>query len=264
VLLRGLVRSAAHWGNFPARLQAACGGRVVCIELPGNGAAHAHASPTTIAAMREAVRAQLRAAGVDAPVRVLAVSMGGMVAVDWAASHPDELQGVVLVSSSLRGVSRITQRLRPACWPRLLALWLTSASASAWERTIHELTSVDAARRDEVVARWVELRRREPVSRANALRQLMAAARYAAPARPTAVPMLVLAGQADRLVDPACSITLAERWGAPLLLHPAAGHDLPLDQPDWLIDVLRRWQPDQPASILERCALSPRSFGTVV
>jgi pimeloyl-ACP methyl ester carboxylesterase len=187
-----------------------------------------------------------------------------MVAVDWAASHPDELQGVVLVSSSLRGVSRITQRLRPACWPRLLALWLTSASASAWERTIHELTSVDAARRDEVVARWVELRRREPVSRANALRQLMAAARYAAPARPTAVPMLVLAGQADRLVDPACSITLAERWGAPLLLHPAAGHDLPLDQPDWLIDVLRRWQPDQPASILERCALSPRSFGTVV
>ena len=39
----------------------------------------------------------------------------------------------------------------------------------------------------------------------------------------------------DRLVSPRCSQRLAAAWKVPLALHPSAGHDLPLDDPDWLL-----------------------------
>ena len=47
-------------------------------------------------------------------------------------------------------------------------------------------------------------------------------------------PLLLLAGAGDRLVDPACSRRLARTWQVPLLEHAQAGHDLPLDDPDWV------------------------------
>ncbi|MGZ5183361.1 MAG: alpha/beta fold hydrolase, partial [Ramlibacter sp.] len=75
----------------------------------------------------------------------------------------------------------------------------------------------------------------------NALRQLWAAARYRAPDRPPAVPLLLLASAGDRLVHPSCSARLADRWEVPLRLHPWAGHDLPLDDPAWVLDHVLSW-----------------------
>lgn len=59
---------------------------------------------------------------------------------------------------------------------------------------------------------WIALRRRHPVSTANALRQLAAAARFRLPARRPPLPMLVLGGRRDALVDPHCSRALAAHW----------------------------------------------------
>jgi hypothetical protein len=39
----------------------------------------------------------------------------------------------------------------------------------------------------------------------------------------------------DVLVSPQCSATLAHRWQVELRIHPDAGHDLPLDDPAWVI-----------------------------
>lgn len=252
VLLRGLSRSAAHWGDFPARVEAAGLGRAICIDLPGNGEAAALASPIDIAAMLTHVRARLVDLRITVPVHVLALSMGGMVACEWARRHPAELVSVVLVNSSLRGISRLTQRLQPSAWPSLLRLVAWPASDESWERTIHRLTSSHVERRDGVVAEWVALRRAQPVGRINVLRQLLAAARYAAPRDPPDVALLVLVGLRDALVDPRCSIDLARRWGARLMPHPSAGHDLPLDDPAWVIEALRAWQRDAGAPGLPR------------
>ena len=49
------------------------------------------------------------------------------------------------------------------------------------------------------------------------------------------MPLTVLASNGDRLCSPIASRRLAARLGAPLHVHPTAGHDLPLDDPDWVI-----------------------------
>ena len=79
---------------------------------------------------------------------------------------------------------------------------------------------------------------REPVQ---CLRQLAAAARYAPPAKPPATPLLLLASAGDSLVSPHCSERLAEQWKLALRLHPNAGHDLPLDDPDWVVEQIVGW-----------------------
>lgn len=53
--------------------------------------------------------------------------------------------------------------------------------------------------------------------------------------------MLLIASEQDRLVNVACSKTLASRWQIPLSLHPDAGHDLPLDDPDWLYEQIHHF-----------------------
>lgn len=242
VLLRGLTREAGHWGDFPAQLQTALpGSRVHCVDLPGNGRLHRLPSPRTVAEMGASVRAQLQAAGLPPPYHLLAMSMGAMVAVDWAARHPAELGAAVLINTSLRPFNPGWQRLRPSALPVLLALALPGRSELAREAQVLRLTA-RLARPQPLLDTWADLRQRQPVSAANALRQLVAAARFRAGAKAPAVPMLVLCSRADALVHPACSHTLAQRWGMPLREHPQAGHDLPLDDAAWVIARVREWQ----------------------
>jgi pimeloyl-ACP methyl ester carboxylesterase len=92
-----------------------------------------------------------------------------------------------------------------------------------------------------LLRQWTDWRRAHPVSRANALRQLLAAMRYRAPRRVPPVPLLLLSGAADGLVHPACSAAVARAWRLPMAVHPDAGHDLPLDAPDWVVAQVVAW-----------------------
>jgi len=53
--------------------------------------------------------------------------------------------------------------------------------------------------------------------------------------------MLLLSSRGDRLVDARCTDALAAAWGLKPRVHPWAGHDLPLDDPDWTIRQVRQW-----------------------
>lgn len=237
VLLRGLARERGHWGSFPQQLARELGAQVLPLDLPGNGARFRERTPASIARLADDCRAQLAGSGAAYPVGIVALSLGAMVAAQWADSAPREVGRLVLINTSLRPLCRPHWRLRPRAAATLLAR-LLAGDAQRLEAAVLALTS---ARADPAqLPAWLTLRREHPVTRANALRQLWAAARYRRLAAPP-VPALLLASRADRLVDHRCSEMIAAAWRCRLALHPAAGHDLPLDDADWIIDQLRRW-----------------------
>lgn len=243
VLLRGLARESRHWGDFPRCLQAELprGERVVAVDLPGNGTLHSAASPTRVRAMVEACRGQLAAQCARPPYAVIALSMGAMVALDWSHAYPGELQACVLINTSFGGSSPFWRRLRPSSYGPLLKLLLPALSQLARERLVLALTSADAGRHAHLPPRWARFASQRPVSRANVLRQLAAAGLYRPPAVPPPVPVMLLASANDRLVSPRCSHAYASRWALPLQVHPASGHDLPLDDPAWVIGQSLAW-----------------------
>jgi pimeloyl-ACP methyl ester carboxylesterase len=241
VLLRGLMREARHWGGFPAALGTEFpDAAVTALDLPGNGRLHLMPSPLRVEDMAEFCRQELLARGIWPPYHLLALSLGAMVAVAWAERHPDELGGCVLINTSLRPFSPFHQRLKPRNYASLLAA-LMGGVALEQERLILRLTSCHGDAQADVLDAWNAYRRECPVARRNALRQLIAAIRYRAPARKPAVPMLILASEDDRLVDVRCSKRLASQWQTGLMLHPEAGHDLPLDDGPWVARQIARW-----------------------
>ena len=243
LLLRGLTRETAHWGSFVQAFQKAMPqARVIALDLPGNGQLHEMRSPTEIAAMVAWCRAELAQRGIRGPVHLLAMSLGAMVATEWAYRAPQELAECVLINTSFAPLSPFYRRLRPRNYPRLLQLVLGGAVPARWEQTLLEMTSNRAGELAGVLPEWIAARQQHPVRGANALRQLLAAARYQVGPQAPAVPLLLLGSEQDRLVDVRCTLAAAQRWGSAVRLHPWAGHDLPLDDPDWVVAQVRDWQ----------------------
>jgi len=240
IFLRGLTRERRHWGDFAAQFQQALPCQnVVTLDLAGNGQRNQQTSACRVEDMVADCRAQLASSHIEPPHHLLALSLGAMVAVAWAQSHPEEIASQVLINTSMRPLSTFYQRLRPANYGLLLRLMLSGATPLAWERAILHLTS---NRADEaMLPRWLALRRAHPVSRANALRQLLAAARFVAPDGAPATPTLLLASAQDHLVSPQCSLALARHWQCACAIHPDAGHDIPLDDGPWVVRQVREW-----------------------
>lgn len=236
LLLRGLGREAGHWDGFPEKLRA-LGQEVEFLDLPGTGTEFARKSPLTIAETVEDLR---RRRSIAEPVAVIAISLGGMVALDWAARYPGEISRLVVINSSVSGLVPPWKRLKFSN-VRTGLQFLTAKTLAEKERAALVITtglSGDAL--ESTVRRWVEIRERHPVTTISILRQLVAAVAFKLGPAPKC-PVLIVKGEMDRLVDPICSDLLAEKIGASLAAHPSAGHDLPLDEPEWLAKTVTEW-----------------------
>lgn len=243
VLLRGLAREAAHWGGFMEKFADALppGDRMIALDLPGNGALHAARSPLTIAGMAAACRDGLRERGAPPPYVLVAMSLGGMVALQWSQQFSGETAGCVLINTSAGGGSPFWERIRPGNYARVVRLLLPGLSVLERERCVLAMTSASPQRHAKVLAQWAAIAHDRPVNPANVFRQLVAAARFRQPTGRPAVPTLLLASAGDKLVSPVCSQRLASACSLPLVLHPHAGHDLPLDDPQWVVSQITRW-----------------------
>ena len=242
IFLRGLTREARHWGSFASQFEAKMApGQVTELDLPGNGEFHQQTSPLSVESMVTFARQQLLTQGIKPPYQLLAMSLGGMVATSWEQRYPQEVDRLVLINTSMRPFSSITQRLRPANWLALLALVARWGDADYAERSIYSLTCNQAAQRDADLMAWRHIRRNTPVSSANALAQLLAAARFACAVQTPRCPALVLSSKANRLVNPLCSTQLATAWQVAHHSHTWAGHDLPHDDGPWVCKQVADW-----------------------
>lgn len=251
IFLRGLVRESAHWDDFPDRfVRAIPAARTYLFDLPGNGTHWRLLSPSSIGGMMEFTRREVKAVirehlEPEDSLYLFTVSLGSMVAIEWASRHPQEIAGAVLVNTSLRRLSSLHRRLAWRCWPLLGRIMLTRDPAER-ERLILRLTARTGAENPALIAARVQAFRQHPVRPINVLRQLWAAAHYCPPLANPGVRFLLLNSLGDRMVDPACSEVIADRWSLEIKTHPWAGHDLPLDDPDWTGEAVRAWLNREP------------------
>lgn len=236
VLIRGLLREARHWGEFTGSLQQKFPHAMISTpDIPGNGQLHQATSPKTIAEMTEALRQQINA---NQPLRLIALSMGGMVAMDWMTRYQDEVEAAVLINTSARPLSPFYHRLRWTVYPQVIQMIFHSAAQK--EADILNLTSNRHPHDNKLLESWQQWQQQNPVSTTSARNQFLAAAKFSITGKPRQ-PLLVVTSRTDRLVDYRCSLKLAQIWETGYVQHETAGHDLPLDEPEWLAHVIQQW-----------------------
>jgi alpha-beta hydrolase superfamily lysophospholipase len=256
LLLRGLTREQRHWLDFPSTFAARVRGpgpaptAVVTLDLPGFGTQRFAPVPPTIAEFVDDTRARLAPLRApDEPMGLVAVSLGGIVALTWLARYPGDFVCGAVINASMGDLSPLWQRMRPHNWPRIAAALLMGVRAR--ERMLLGMTRHQGDL-DHDADRHVEIARTAPPGRAAFLGQLRAAIRVQAPAKIT-VPTAVLTSHGDELVSWRCSEAIAQRLGLSLHVHTgtgaaAAGHDLALDDPGWVCDRLNELTASLPSS----------------
>lgn len=239
LFLRGLGREIRHWEEFPALFSSTLTCGTLVLDLPGVGTAKNEVAPTSVTRMVELLRQRWRQSQTDAPWNIFGLSLGAMVALEWCHRYPKDFGRAVLVSASARNAGMFWQRLQPSgCWD--LGAAALRYDPFQREQVILRMTSAHHSNNLEIAKKWARYATETPLKMTVFLHQLYAAARFSAPAPAAHMPpLLFLAGKADRMVNPICTQNLADYYKAPLHMHPTAGHDVPLDDPKWVVEIVR-------------------------
>lgn len=251
ILLRGLSREKRHWGDFKNHLlERPDISQVIGIDLPGNGQFNCLKSPLSVGDMAEFVHSHNPWQSAKQGTVLVSVSLGSMVATEIVSRHPRFYALSFMINTSFSDLSHPLARLRPKALESFAKI-LRMNGADKREAEILRLVSNHKSDDKETLKKWIQWAKEKPTSNGNALRQLLAAARYRLPKEKPKVPLYLLASKADRMVHWHCSKKFSEHWDLPLALHGSAGHELALDDPQWVCS--------QIADILEGPELSEDS-----
>ncbi|MBT7608500.1 MAG: alpha/beta hydrolase [Bacteriovoracaceae bacterium] len=239
ILLRGLSREVRHWGAFPNILKSKNERyRVFPLELPGNGKKFGIDSKSSLIENVEDLRKEfleLRKQN-SGNFGVIAISLGGMVALTWADKYPDDFKDLVVLNSSAGDLSSVFKRLQPGAMKEIFKLICSSTyndNIYDREKTILKMTTTMTPLTDELIKKWADFGQEYPMTRKNVFRQLYSALKFVVPKR-LKCNTLILSGAKDSLCHPQCSEIIAKLYNSKSAVHPEAGHDLTLDDPNWL------------------------------
>ena len=243
LLLRGLGRDARHWDGFERVLEERVpGARSHCLDLPGVGLALDRPSPLSVPGIAEDVRARwlaLREAH-PGPWGLCGISLGGMTTLAWIDAHPDDFERAVAIHPSAFSWDGAWTRMRPRAWAHIAATAALFWSDVAYERMVMSMVSNVHVQNVEMLERFARQRKECGVRLSSLLRQLWAAAWFGCP-KEVEPPLLVVRSKRDLMVHPVCSERVARQLGAPLVTHEFGGHELTLDDPEWVADRIGEW-----------------------
>jgi pimeloyl-ACP methyl ester carboxylesterase len=264
VFVHGLGGSHLNWCLIGPKL--AAGRRAFALDLYGFGLTPGSRATTAVQANAQLLDRFVREV-TGTPVILVGNSMGGLISILQTAARPDTVQGLVLIDPALplpRG------KLDPQVTGNFLLYSLPGPGElfvrryllrRTPERAVRELLEVcfaDPSRADpELIAADIALiERHEPISRHQAtvragtfltatrslLRVLGLRKRYWEMMAGINVPVLLIGGEADRLVPVAAmrqAVTRNPRWDSVIL--PDVGHVPMLEVPDTVTGAIRDW-----------------------
>ncbi|MEZ5939265.1 MAG: alpha/beta hydrolase [Hyphomonadaceae bacterium] len=181
---------------------------------------------------REAIRAAFDEAAERGPLNLIGFSMGGYLSLEYALDHPERVASLIVVCSSSYGLSEAEKAERAKVVAFLETHAYRGISTSRLNLFVHPGKQADTEVTDTIRAMDRDLgqpvllaQMRETTRRASLTERLGA----------LTCPTLLIGADEDRLV----------RWDHIAEMHArlphsrleqahAAGHMLPLEQPDWL------------------------------
>ncbi|MFC4119817.1 alpha/beta fold hydrolase [Nonomuraea zeae] len=276
VAIHGLGGSALNWLAVAPLLTDRC--RLIAPDLAGHGLTRAAGRPTTVQANRRLLHRFIKEV-TGSPVILLGNSMGGMISLIEAGTHPETAAGLILLDPAAAFVPALPDPLVATVFATYAAPWV-GRFVMARRRALPAETTVGMVLRmccadpsrvaPEVVAAHVELVRHRS-SLEHVERDFLHAARsvvrtagglpgssYRRTIRAVRAPALILHGEQDRLVPLSASRALARlhpRWK--LVVLPRVGHVPQLEAPRETAAEILAWLSSDAAVEAVRAASHP-------
>lgn len=231
VFIQGLSLSGRFWFDTPERIAKAFGARAIVLDNRGIGRSDRVSRPFSMQTMADDVASVLDHAGCDRAT-VLGISMGGMIAQNFAIAHPSRLEGLALFAT--------TPGLPVGRLPSPSTLQLLARLPFAKGRAGGELAAKlllpprKQGQFEQLFSRWPEAFAQDPQEPRSFYLQLAAIAGHSTGSRLGAItaPTTVVAGREDVLVPPVNSERIAARIaGAELEMIDGVGHAIPAEDP---------------------------------
>ena len=159
-----------------------------------------------------------------------------MIALKWSEIYPEEIQSVSIINSSLQQYSPFYHRLLPSKYIQILTA-IFESDVLKQEKIILSMTSNKIQETIKYLESFSVFAAENKMLKTNVIRQLILAKNIQINNFPQVI-LKVINSKNDRLVASECSQQIAKNLNGKIYYHLTAGHDLPLDGPEWLSEIL--------------------------
>jgi pimeloyl-ACP methyl ester carboxylesterase len=226
LLIHGMSGTHGHWGvPFLERLLAA-GRRVISVNHVGVAGSSRSAAQFSIVDLADAQAAALDALGIDRPIDVFGISMGGMTAQELTLRHPEKVRSLV-IGCSTAGAASATWTAQEDMQGLVGAMQSGDAAQAlraSWEINV---SAAFAAERADRYDEFVTATKHDRVSLRVISEQMQAIVGHDTLDRlpAIAVPTTIAHGTEDRMLPYPNGLVLADAIpGATLETFDGAGH----------------------------------------
>ncbi len=238
VLIRGIMSSSLHWWDFlPMMRTQFPKSQIYTPDILGNGLHFEMATPTKLEHNILGLRKQVPSSKKKI---IIGFSLGGMFAIEWALKHPEEVEAIILINTSLSGTS-LFKRFTPRSFFKILLSGMSKDLRKREESILKLTTKLKQEQLPQIAEVFMTIEKKHPTKTTNFFRQLYLATKVSLKNNMPSVPILILNSEMDQIVDPRCSHKISKTWNIPVVAHPTAGHDLTLDDPQWVAEQIQNW-----------------------